>query len=124
MSVSLHENASHTFSALHIALVPYLMWVKREDGLESVPVDVSGIEFLGQLPWRLQERRAITIPEGVSDEQFKFLDHNHNELSRDTLVEGLATSMDVSLIVRFLPSLDTAREYMHVVNFFQSVRIR
>src|SRR6266542_4552423 len=107
MSVNLHEKVSHMFSVLHATLVPYLMWVKREDGLESVPVDVSGIEFLWQLPWRLQERRAITIPEGVSDEQFQFLDQGGDKLSRGTLVEGLATSENVPLIVRFVSS-DTA----------------
>src|SRR6266498_4441175 len=101
------RKVSHTFSALHTVLVPYLMWVKKEGCHQTVPVNVSGIRVLGEVPGLLRDGREIAIPEDVNNGDFQSLDQNSNEVPWDTPVEGLATSMVNHLIVRFVSS-DTA----------------
>ena len=106
-SVSLHENASHTFSALHAALVPYLMWVNteqgREQGLEPILLDSRSLaEFsvLAQIINLL--RNGFGIPESVRDQQIQFIQENR-VLRKNTPLGDLESwvSYDTPLIVRF-----------------------
>ena len=97
MSVSLHENASHTFSALHAALVPYLMWVNteqgHEEGVEPVPLtpqDLDGLSVLGHV---VRVLKGKIMDDSVLENQVEFIDENKNLIYKKTpLRAGLGIS--------------------------------
>src|SRR6266498_1018352 len=83
MSVSLHEKVSHTFPALHAALVPSVMlWILQEKDDEKVGVRLKDGAYVTELPAFLREGKHLPIPEHVMNSQCQFY-LDGEEVSRD-----------------------------------------